>query len=91
MFFEKPQRSPDQYYINPSRKRTLRDNRGIPKKPTQYTPYQIRKIREYGNYSQSMFALIMGVSVKTIQAYENGRRRPSQQAFRLLEFVLREI
>jgi DNA-binding transcriptional regulator YiaG len=52
-------------------KKTLRShNVEIPEKPSVYTEKEIRKIRDSGNYSQSVFALVLNVSVKTIQAWE---------------------
>ncbi len=69
-------------------KKTLRShNVEIPEKPSVYTAKEIRKIRDSGNYSQSVFALVLNVSVKTIQAWESGERRPSHSALRLLEIV----
>jgi hypothetical protein len=39
----------------------------LPEPPKEYTAKDIRKIRRKGNYSQSVFALILNVSVRTVQ------------------------
>jgi putative transcriptional regulator len=59
----------------------------IPEPPTEYKPKQIKKIREVNQYSQSIFAKVLNVSVKTIQSWESGQRVPSHAALRLLEIV----
>jgi putative transcriptional regulator len=59
----------------------------IPDPPTEYKPKQIKKIREQNDYSQSIFAKVLNVSVKTVQSWESGQRVPSQAALRLLEIV----
>lgn len=37
--------------------------------------------------TQSVFAAYMGVSKKTVEAWEGGRTHPSGSAFRLLEML----
>jgi putative transcriptional regulator len=59
----------------------------IPEPPAEYKPQQIKKIREVNHYSQSVFAKILNVSVKTVQSWESGQRVPSHAALRLLEIV----
>jgi putative transcriptional regulator len=59
----------------------------IPEPPAEYKPRQIKKIREINNYSQSIFAKVLNVSVKTVQSWESGQRVPSHAALRLLEVV----
>lgn len=59
----------------------------IPKPPMHYKAKEIKKIREKNKYSQSIFARILNVSVKTVQSWESGQRAPSQAALRLLEIV----
>jgi putative transcriptional regulator len=63
----------------------------IPEPPTEYQPKEIKRIRESGNYSQSIFAKVLNVSVKTVQSWESGERVPSHVALRLLEIVDRGI
>jgi len=59
----------------------------IPEPPLTYKAKDIRKIREKGPYSQGIFAKILNVSPKTVQAWESGDRSPSHSALRLLEIV----
>jgi len=46
----------------------------------------VAKIREKTGLSQSRFAALLGVSVRTLQDWEQGRRTPSGAA-RTLEFM----
>ena len=50
----------------------------------------IRRIRERTNLSQSEFAHLMGVSVKTLQNWEQDRRRPTGPAAALLRIIAYE-
>jgi putative transcriptional regulator len=59
----------------------------IPTPPLTYKAKDIKKIREKRAYSQGVFAKILNVSPKTIQAWESGGRSPSHSALRLLEIV----
>ncbi|HSX12357.1 MAG TPA: helix-turn-helix domain-containing protein [Rhabdochlamydiaceae bacterium] len=59
----------------------------IPEPPKEYKPGDIRKIRNKGNYSQGIFALILNVSLNTVQAWEAGDRNPNHAALRLLEII----
>lgn len=63
----------------------------IPNPPKVYKAKDIREIRENRNYSQGIFAKILNVSPKTIQAWESGRRNPTQSALRLLEIIDMDI
>ena len=45
----------------------------------------ITKLRKELNCSQAVFARVLNISPKTIQAWEQGVRRPSDAALRLLE------
>jgi len=49
-----------------------------------YRPERIRSIREKLGLSQSQFALLIGVSVSTLQNWEQGRRVPEGPARALL-------
>lgn len=55
--------------------------------PPKYKAKDIKKIRAREHYSQSVFAQLLNVSPKTIQAWESGLRVPSHAALRLLEIV----
>jgi putative transcriptional regulator len=50
-------------------------------------PQSARQIRERLNLSQSAFASMMGVSVRTIQDWEQGRRMPKGPARSLLRIA----
>ena len=51
----------------------------------QMDPDDIRMIRKKLDKSQSEFALMIGVSVSTLQNWEQGRRRPEGPARALLK------
>ncbi|MCL2480316.1 MAG: helix-turn-helix domain-containing protein [Spirochaetaceae bacterium] len=48
---------------------------------------EIKRIREKTGLSQVIFAGSMGVSPKTVEAWENGRNKPEGASRRLLEIV----
>ena len=48
---------------------------------------EIKRIRQKTGLSQVMFAGSMGVSPKTVEAWENGRNKPEGASRRLLELV----
>jgi len=50
----------------------------------------VRAIRERTNLSQSEFARLIGVSVKTLQNWEQDRRRPTGPAAALLTIISHE-
>ena len=47
----------------------------------------IKRIRQRTGLSQVMFAGSLGISPKTIEAWENGRNKPEGASRRLLEIV----
>ena len=51
---------------------------------------QVRSIRERTSLSQPEFAELIGVSVKTLQNWEQDRRRPSGPAAALLKIIAHE-
>ena len=59
----------------------------IPDPPKPMKPKEIAKLRSSLKVSQSIFSEILNVSVKTVQAWEAGRRQPAQSALRLLEII----
>ena len=59
----------------------------IPEAPEEYTANDIKRIRAKCCYSQSVFAKILNVSIKTVQSWESGERKPNHAALRLLEIV----
>jgi putative transcriptional regulator len=58
-------------------------------KPLPYTPEVVRSIRESLNASQALFAQLLGVSPKTVQAWEQGKTEPSPMACRWLDEIKR--
>jgi putative transcriptional regulator len=48
---------------------------------------EIKRIRQKTGLSQVMFAGSLGVSPKTVEAWENGRNKPEGASRRLLEVV----
>ena len=48
---------------------------------------QIREIRMQAQMTQSVFAEYLGVSVKTVEAWERGRTHPTGPAYRLMSFL----
>jgi putative transcriptional regulator len=51
---------------------------------------QVRAVREKTSLSQSEFAHLIGVSVKTLQNWEQDRRRPTGPAVALLRIIGQE-
>lgn len=61
-----------------------------PSRRFEVGPSGIRAIRERTSLSQSEFARLMGVSVKTLQNWEQNRRRPTGPAATLLRIIAYE-
>ena len=57
----------------------------VPPPPKPKSGKAITKLRKELNCSQAVFARVLNISPKTIQAWEQGVRRPSDAALRLLE------
>jgi len=53
----------------------------------EYSNIEIKEIRKNAHMTQSVFAEYMGVSIKTVEAWEGGRIRPSGTARRLLSIL----
>lgn len=49
-----------------------------------FTPREIKEIRNKTGLTQVLFAKFMGVSVKSVEAWESGRNHPEGAACRLL-------
>jgi putative transcriptional regulator len=54
---------------------------------TNFNPADVRAIRKRLDKSQSEFALMIGVSVSTLQNWEQGRRTPEGPAQALLKIA----
>jgi len=63
----------------------------VPEPPIEYRAKDIQKIRKRGQYSQSFFAKVLNVSLRTLQSWESGRRNPNHTALRLLEIIEKGI
>ena len=53
----------------------------------EFDPLMVKHIRKKLHVSQSRFAQLIGVSVDTLQNWEQGRRRPEGPALALLKVV----
>ena len=53
----------------------------------EYSNKEIREIRMKVGMTQSVFASYMGVSKKTVEAWECGRTHPTGPVFRLLDIL----
>ena len=51
---------------------------------TEFNKDQIREIRMNAKMTQHVFADFLGVSVKTVEAWERGRTHPTGPAYRLM-------
>jgi putative transcriptional regulator len=58
-------------------------------KPKSFTPEMVKKTRGLLSASQAVFALFLGVSVKTVQAWEQGLLSPNRIACRFMEEILK--
>ena len=56
----------------------------LPAPPKPMKKQEIVKLRQQLNLSQAVFASALNVSVKTVQAWEQGLRQPSDAALKLL-------
>jgi DNA-binding transcriptional regulator YiaG len=56
----------------------------LPKPPAAMKRQDIIRLREKFNQSQAVFAATLNVSIKTVQAWEQGLRVPSDAALKLL-------
>jgi putative transcriptional regulator len=61
-----------------------------PSRAYRFSTSRVKAIRARTRLSQSEFALLMGVSVKTLQNWEQARRQPRGPAAALLRIVERE-
>jgi putative transcriptional regulator len=57
----------------------------MPDGPPEVGADELTKIRHQSGMSQAVFAQLLNVSTKTIQSWEQGQRKPSQAALRLIQ------
>jgi putative transcriptional regulator len=67
----------------------IRRGRLKPSRVTEFHPADVRAIRTKLGKSQAEFALMIGVSVATLQSWEQGRRQPDGPARALLRVAAR--
>ena len=65
----------------------IRRGKMKPARVTSFNPADVRSIRKKLGKSQSEFALMIGVSVATLQNWEQGRRKPEGPARALLKIA----
>lgn len=58
-----------------------------PARAFDYPDPEVKAIREHTGLSQSRFARLIGVSTRTLENWEQGRRRPTGPARALLKIV----
>ena len=63
----------------------IRRGEAAPSRIVEFTPIDVRNVRQRLGKSQSEFARMIGVSVSTLQNWEQGRRRPEGPARALLQ------
>lgn len=66
---------------------SLRTNTMSIIEPEEFSARDIKIIRQETGLSQAAFAAAMGVTKKSVEAWESGRNRPTGTAKRLLAFV----
>lgn len=65
----------------------IKAGRKAPSRVYEIKPPEIKKVRQKLNISQNEFALMIGVSVRTLQNWEQGRRKPEGPAKALLRIA----
>jgi putative transcriptional regulator len=58
-----------------------------PRPPKAMSPKDISRIRLKLNCSQAVFAMMLNISPKTVQAWEQGSREPGDAALKLLSIA----
>jgi putative transcriptional regulator len=57
----------------------------VPDRSPEVGAEELTKLRLTNGMSQAVFAQVLNVSTKTVQSWEQGQRKPSQAALRLLQ------
>lgn len=65
----------------------IKAGRKAPSRMYEIKPPEIKTVRDKLNVSQNDFALMIGVSVRTLQNWEQGRRSPEGPAKALLRIA----
>jgi putative transcriptional regulator len=59
----------------------------VPARPPDLRAREVLRLRQQLKMSQGVFARMLNVSSKTVQSWEQGERRPSRAALRLLQIL----
>lgn len=59
----------------------------VPNGAPQISLHEIARLRESLDMSQTVFARVLNVSVRTVRNWEQGERKPTQAALRLLQVM----
>jgi putative transcriptional regulator len=62
----------------------------MPGRPPEVGAEELTKLRLKNGISQAVFAQVLNVSTKTVQSWEQGQRKPSQAALRLIQVFRRD-
>jgi putative transcriptional regulator len=57
----------------------------LPDPPPEVRADELAKLRSDSGMSQDVFARVLNVPTKTVQSWEEGKRKPSQAALRLIQ------
>lgn len=57
----------------------------IPDPPPEIAANEVTSLRTKSGMSQAVFARVLNVSTKTVQSWEQGERKPSHAALRMLQ------
>jgi putative transcriptional regulator len=57
----------------------------LPDRPPEIGAAELRQLRLASGMSRDVFARMLNVSTKTVQSWEQGARKPSQAALRLIQ------
>jgi putative transcriptional regulator len=57
----------------------------IPDPPPEIQPEELTELRVQNRMSQDVFARVLNVPTRTVRSWEDGTRRPSQAALRLIQ------
>jgi putative transcriptional regulator len=57
----------------------------MPDRPPDVSARELTRLRLESGMSQAVFARLLNVSTKTVQSWEQGYRKPSQAALRLIQ------
>jgi putative transcriptional regulator len=57
----------------------------MPDRPPEISAEELANLRLASRMSQNVFARLLNVPIKTLQSWEQGQRKPSQAALRLIQ------